>query len=154
MRNSLDKSLKNLLVVLMAIMVVSTLLQVFARFVSWNIPFTEELTIYAMMWVTLFGSALAFGTGKHIAIDLLGSSLPPEKKWKLSLISESIVILFAVTVLLIGGARFVYISFKLGQISSVMQISKGWVYLAIPISGLITILYNVLNIQQILTERK
>jgi TRAP-type C4-dicarboxylate transport system permease small subunit len=53
----------------MSVMVISTLLQVFARVIDLNIPFTEELTIYAMMWVTMFGSAYTFGLQKQIAID-------------------------------------------------------------------------------------
>lgn len=154
MRNALDKIVANGLVVLMSVMVLSTLLQVFARFVKLNVPFTEELTVYAMMWVTLLGSAYAFGLRKHIAIDILSASLDEKRRWTLTVLTEAIIAGFAVLILLVGGLRFVYITFKLGQVSSVMQIYKGWIYLAVPFSGVLTVLYNCLNIRDALRERK
>ena len=151
MRNKLDKILTGLLVLLMSIMVLSTLLQVLARFLDWNVPFTEEITIYAMMWVTLFGSAYAFGVKKHIAIDALIAVLDEGAKWKLALVIEALVAVFAILVLIVGGATFVFMTFKLGQLSPVIQVPKGWIYLALPTSGVVILIYNLLNIRSILS---
>jgi TRAP-type C4-dicarboxylate transport system permease small subunit len=153
MRRILDNALVAILVVLMSIMVISTLLQVFARFISLNVQFTEELTIYAMMWVTLFGSAYVFGLRKHIAIDLLSESIGKGNQWKLVVLTEIIISLFALLVFLTGGIHFVYLTFKLGQVSSVIQVPKGWIYLAIPMSGVIILIYNFLNIRDALKMR-
>ncbi len=142
-----------MLALLMIIMVFSTLLQVFARMLSLNILFTEELTNYSMMWVTLFGSAYAFGVQKHIAIDALKAVLKKELKWKLEILVELIIALFAVLILILGGSWFVYITFKLGQVSSVIQVPKGWIYLALPVSGVIILVYNALNISDTFKNR-
>lgn len=154
MRSRIDSFLTNLLIILMSVMVLSTLLQVFARFINLNVPFTEELTIYAMMWVTLFGSAYAFGLRKHIAIDALISILDHSLKWKLEIIIELLVAVFAILILILGGSWFTYITFKLGQLSPVIQIPKGWVYLALPVSGLIILVYNMMNIGSVLSKNK
>lgn len=154
MRTRLDAFLTNLLIILMSVMVLSTLLQVFARFINLNVPFTEELTIYAMMWVTLFGSAYAFGLRKHIAIDALISIIDHSLKWKLEIVIELLVAVFAILILILGGSWFTYITFKLGQLSPVIQIPKGWVYLALPVSGLIILVYNMLNIGTVLSKNK
>ncbi|MEQ9296967.1 MAG: TRAP transporter small permease [Cyclobacteriaceae bacterium] len=146
MRKVIDRTLISLLVALMSIMVLSTLIQVFARALSANVLFTEELTIYSMMWVTLFGSAYAFGVKKHISIDILKETLRQDLKWKLEVVVELIVALFAILVLIVGGSWFVFITFKLGQVSSVIQVPKGWIYLALPVSGVIILIYNALNI--------
>jgi len=153
MRPQLDKILMTSLIVLMSIMILSTLLQVGGRLCEINVPFTEELTIYGMMWTTLFGSVYAFGLKQHIAIDVLSNSIKDENRWKLEVVVEVIVMVFAVLVLIMGGIRFVYITFKLGQVSAVMQIPKGWIYLALPLSGLLIIWYNLLNIMQTLKNR-
>lgn len=153
MRNSLNTLLTSILIILMSLMLVCTLLQVFARFVNLNVPFTEELTIYAMMWVTMFGSAYAFGIKKHIAIDVLITVIKDDVRWKLEIIIELLISLFAILIFIIGGGWFVLITFKLGQISPVIQIPKGWIYLAIPASGVIILMYNVLNIKAILTNK-
>lgn len=154
MRNSLNIALTNLLMVLMSVMVLSTLLQVFARLINLSVPFTEELTIYAMMWVTLFGSAYAFGLKKHIAIDALTSILKGSLKWKLEVVVELIVAVFATLILIVGGSWFTYITFRLGQLSRVIQIPKGWVYLALPITGLIILAYTMLNIRETISNSK
>ncbi|MEM6522661.1 MAG: TRAP transporter small permease subunit [Bacteroidota bacterium] len=154
MRNRLDDFLTSLLIILMTIMVLSTLLQVLARYVNWNLPFTEEVTIYAMMWVTLFGSAYAFGLKKHIAIDALIAVLNKDSKWKLEILIEAIIALFAVLILIIGGSWFTFITFKLGQLSPVIQFPKGFVYTSLPVSGIIILLYNVMNVRSILSYNK
>ncbi len=138
----------------MSLMVVSTLLQVLARVIDLNVPFTEELTIYSMMWITLLGSAYTFGLKKHIAIEVLKTSLQPANRWKLELVIELTIVLFAILVLLVGGMRFVLLTFKLGQVSSVMQISKGWIYIVLPVSGLLILCYSFLNIFDLIKTRE
>lgn len=151
-RKTLDRINTSMIAILMVIMVSSALLQVFSRVLDINAPFTEELTIYAMMWVTFFGSAYAFGLKKHIAIDLLSSYLSDSYKLKLQIIIEIIILLFAFLILIWGGSRLVWITFKLGQVSSVMNLPKGWVYLVLPITGTFTAIYGYLNIHQILNK--
>ncbi|MEM6830566.1 MAG: TRAP transporter small permease subunit [Bacteroidota bacterium] len=153
MRKLFDRALSYLLVILTVVMVSSTLLQVVARYIDLNVQFTEELTIYAMMWLAIFGSAYAFGLKKHIAIDLLSSSLDDSSKWKHSILVELVISVFALLVLIIGGIRLVYITFKLGQVSSIMQVPKGWIYLSLPISGIFILCYNALNILDTLKKR-
>jgi len=151
-RKTLDRINTTMIMGLMLVMVLSALLQVFSRIVDLNTPFTEELTIYSMIWVTLFGSAYAFGVKKHISIDLLSPSLSHGNRIRLKILIEGIILLFAFLILIYGGSRFVWITFKLGQVSSVMHVPKGWVYLVLPLSGIITVLYGVLNIREILKQ--
>ncbi len=146
MRKVLDKINRSLLIVLSILMVLSALLQVFARTIDLNAQFTEELTIFSIILFTLIWSDYAFGIKKHIAIDILSSSLGAENQKRLAVFIEVVIILFTVLILLIGGGRFVWITFKLGQVSAVMHIPKGWIYLALPVSGLIILFYSILNI--------
>ncbi len=146
MRKLLDKISVTLLMALMTIMVLSALLQVFSRVLSISAPFTEELTIYSMMWVTLFGSAYAFGIKKHISIDVLETQVSEENAHKLRIAIESVVLVFTLLILIFGGIRFSWITAKLGQVSAVMHLPKWYVYMALPLSGLITIAYCILNI--------
>ena len=48
--------------------------------------------------------------------------------------------------MVIGGLRYVYLTFTLGQISPALQIPMGFVYLVIPLSGLLVIYYKWLAI--------
>jgi TRAP-type C4-dicarboxylate transport system permease small subunit len=44
-------------------------------------------------------------------------------------------------VMITGGIRLVYISFHLGQTSSAMQLSLGYIYLVLPLSGSLILYY-------------
>ena len=41
---------------------------------------------------------------------------------------------------------------SMGQSSSSLQIPMGYIYLALPLSGVVTIVYNILNISDIVKE--
>jgi TRAP-type C4-dicarboxylate transport system permease small subunit len=42
----------------------------------------------------------------------------------------------------VGGVRLVYISFALEQMSAALRVSLGFVYLVVPISGLLIMFYT------------
>jgi len=54
----------------------------------------------------------------------------------------ALIMLFALLVLVIGGSRLVYITFILGQKSPALQVPLAWVYMVLPISGLLIIFYK------------
>ena len=56
------------------------------------------------------------------------------------------MILFALFVLVIGGIRLVNITLTLNQISPTLGIPMGYVYLVLPITGLLMIYYSLVFI--------
>ena len=131
--------------VLMAAMVLNVLWQVFTRFVLRHpSSFTEELARYMMIWVGLLGSAYAAGKKSHLALDLITAHLHGARKRASELFAHAVVLLFALTVLVGGGGRLVYIQLSLGQQSAALQMKLGYVYLAVPLAGLFIVFYSVL----------
>ena len=61
---------------------------------------------------------------------------------------HSIVILFALFVLVIGGVRLVNITLTLNQISPALGIPMGYVYLVLPLTGILMIYYSLVFIVQ------
>jgi TRAP-type C4-dicarboxylate transport system permease small subunit len=124
----------------MVIMVLNVLWQVFSRYVLNNPSgFTDELAGFLMIWVGLLGAAYASGKGLHLAIDVLRESNINSKF--LDRIIPVLIILFAVGVLVIGGGRLVYLTLYLEQYSANLKIPVGYVYLALPLSGLLITYY-------------
>lgn len=147
LRQKIDKILGTVLVTIMAAMVVNVLWQVFTRFVLNNpSSFTDELSRYLMIWVGILGAAYISGRRMHVAIDLLPTKLNKEGQIKLKIIANSIIILFCLFALIIGGGRLVYITYILGQYSPALQIPIALVYLVIPLSGLLIIYYKISDI--------
>jgi len=145
LREKINYWLGQILVVIMAVMVINVLLQVAARFLNISMPFTEELAGYLLIWVGLLGASYATGKNLHLAIDLLPRKSSEATQKRLNIIINVLVFLFALTTMVIGGIRLVYITLSLEQTSPVMEIPKGFVYLVLPISGLLIMLFSVLN---------
>jgi TRAP-type C4-dicarboxylate transport system permease small subunit len=138
-----------MVVVVMAVLVLDVLWQVFTRFVLRDpSSYTEELARYLMIWVGLLGASYAAGKRMHLAVDLLPTRLTGRRKIYLELVIEGFTILFATAVMVIGGARLVWVMLYLGQTSPSLQISLGYVYLVVPLSGLLITFYAVFSISE------
>lgn len=148
LRETLNSVLGTVLVILMASMVINVLLQVFARYLSISMPFTEELAGFLLMWVGLLGASYATGKRLHLAIDLMPRKATLGNQKKFNVIVNALVFLFALSVMVIGGARLVYIALTLNQTSPVMEIPKGFIYTVLPISGLLIMVYSILNLRE------
>lgn len=144
MKKSLDKILGAGLVTLMTIMVIAVLWQVFSRYVMQSpSSVTEELARYLLIWIGILGAAYAAGQQDHLAINLLEEKLNKENKKRLRIIIDVLIIFFCVTVLIIGGGNLVYVNYELGQSSAALEIPLYIVYLVVPLSGFLVIIYKV-----------
>lgn len=155
LRKKIDKILSVFLVFIMAILVLDVLWQVASRYLL-NSPssFTDELAGFLLIWVGLFGAAYGTGTKIHLAIDLLPSKLSFNRRKYLEVIINSLIAIFALVVFVIGGTWLVYTRFYLGQISAALEIPMGYVYLVLPVSGLLIIFYAVSNTLLFFEDRK
>ena len=145
-RRVVDHALEWLLVTLMSVMVVNVLWQVATRFLLRNpSSFTEEIARYLLVWVGVLGGAYAVGKRIHLAIDLLPSKLEGRRKAMLELFIEGCIFVFAALVLVFGGTGLVWLTLDLGQTSAALQIPLGFVYLVLPLSGLLMMFYSGLH---------
>lgn len=148
MRKIIDRCLETILIFLMAFLVLDVLWQVTSRYVLTSpSSITDELAGFLLIWVGLLGAAYVSGCNEHLAIDLLLQRLKdPVARRRLQVYIHLMVCLFAVTVLVIGGSWLVYTRFYLSVTSASLQINLGYVYLVLPISGVLTAYYTLDNI--------
>lgn len=155
----LDRLLATFCVMLCIGLVMSVVWQVFSRYVL-NAPsaFTDETARFLFIWVGLVGAAYGLGKKKHLAIDLLLMKLEttPKKHALLQLFINLISIFFIVIVMCYGGMRLVLDTIEAGQISPVLGIQMGFVYLALPVSGVFMLIFLardlVTGIRQLSTQ--
>lgn len=144
LRQRIDKILGIVLMVIMATMVLNVIWQVGTRYLSGSpSSFTDELARYLMIWIGILGAAYVSGRNNHVAITLLPSKLSEAKQKILKGIVDLIVMAFALVVFVMGGIRLVYVNFVLGQESPALQIPLAYVYLVIPISGILIIYFKI-----------
>jgi len=133
-----------LLILLMAALVLDVVWQVLARYLMKSpSSFTDELARFLLIWVGLFGSAYALGKKRHLAIDLFVNRLKGRNRSMAGNFIRIMMILFIVPVLVVGGSRLVWITLTLKQVSASLAIPLGIVYLALPLSGILMVIFVV-----------
>lgn len=141
-KKTVDKLLELALIILMGANVLNVLWQVFTRFVSRDpSSFTEELARYLLIWVGLLGASYAAGKKMHLAIDVVLQGLRNKTKIWTEIVIQVFIFLFSFFVMVVGGLRLVTITLTLNQISAALRIKLGYVYLILPISGLLIVFY-------------
>lgn len=144
MRDRLNKTLEWIVVALLSVMLFSVLWGVLTRYIfADQSPWTDELARFMLIWVSIFGATYVSGKNAHITIDLLPASMPQQTKLRLEMVTGIIISLFVFFVFLIGGLRYIYISFKLGQTSAALDIPMGYVYLVLPAAGIMIIYFRI-----------
>lgn len=143
----LNRVLEVFLVILMSVLVVDVLWQVFSRYLlSSPSSFTDELAGFLLIWVGVLGAAYVAGRKEHLAIDILVQKSPPARQRRLQFIIHALILLFALFVMVIGGTSLVYTRFVLEVKSAALQLPLGYVYIVLPLSGMIIIYYEILHI--------
>jgi TRAP-type C4-dicarboxylate transport system permease small subunit len=153
-RDKIDQVLGNVLALFMAIMTIDVLWGVFTRYAmgsqaSWS----EELARFLLVWIGILGAAYAAGKQLHLSIDLLKPSLNDNNKHKLQIVINLIIVIFALTVMVIGGLRLMYITFVLGQLSPALRIPMYLVYGVVPLSGALIIYYKLADLKKLRMTR-
>lgn len=151
----LDKIVSWMLITLMGLMVLNVSWQVLSRYVVQNpSSFTDELSRYMLVWLGMLGAAYVAGQNQHLAIDILPNKLSGKPKMKLLVLINSLVLLFALIAMVLGGSNLVYITYILEQKSATLQIPLAYIYTIIPISGLLVVYYQIFQISIHLKSNK
>lgn len=155
LRAHIDIILEVFLVIIMSLLVVDVVWQVASRYVFSNpSSFTDELAGFLLIWVGMAGAAYVKGKNEHLAIDILHTKLSLLKRTRLLIFINFLIVVFCLTIMVLGGIWLVYTRFVLGQISAAMQIPIGYVYMIVPISGLLMSYYAIDDIRLLNKELK
>lgn len=151
MRKAKEMLDKVMLVLAGSAIIIMTLLstwQVIARYIL-NNPSTmsEEVIRYLLIWFTLLAASYVFGKNKHIAILFIRESMPKKIQVFLTYLSQIAVLLTVAVVFIYGGIKITLLTIP--QIAPATGISMGFVYAALPVSGVITLFYTIYNIMTI-----
>lgn len=102
---------------------------------------TEELARLLLVWVGMLASAFAYGEKAHLSIDLMTMKLHKDAR-RIAAVSAGIAcFFFAVYVMIWGGIQLTTERFHAQQVLPALQVSRGWVYLSVPIAGLLISCY-------------
>ncbi|MFC5590076.1 TRAP transporter small permease [Sporosarcina soli] len=150
-KKTLDKVLSDVCVGLLAFMTLITIYQITMRYV-FNSPSTisEDILSYSFVWVSLLGTALVFGQKDHMRLSFFSDKVKGRGQIALSIFSELLILTIAISVFLVGGKAVMGVGAL--QISPTLYISMDWIYIILPISGILILIYSLINIIQSIQE--
>lgn len=143
MVRALDRLLRGLLALLLGTLTVCVFLQVLVRFVFKHpLPWTEEVARLAFVYSIFVGATLAVRERDHISVDFILVILPPGLRRAVRLAGTVLVAVF------LGAMTWQGILFVRAtgvQMTPVLQIPFRYLYVVIPASGALMLLYLVLG---------
>lgn len=154
----LVRLLELVLIVAMGALVIDVLWGVFSRMLTkWGMldkqsSWTEELARYLMIWVGLLGACLAFEKRAHLGVDYFVGKFDPAGRKVLKLGALTVVLAFAAGALIAGGWQLVTRTLELKQMTPTLGIPKGWIYLAVPVSGVFTVIFTLAQMLDVIRE--
>lgn len=145
--------LSRIATILLSVMTFLVLYQVFTRYVL-NSPaaFTEELVRYSLIWTGFIGAAYAFSTREHMSLVLLQESLKPEGRRILMICIDTLILIFAIFIITIGGFKLAMSAQKV--YSALLGIPRSLVYAMAPVSGIFIIIAQLINLYEDVTGIK
>lgn len=144
MRKTIDSILGRLCLVLLSVMLLAVVWQVFARFILQSpSTVTDEISSFSLIWVGLLGAAYATGQHLHLAIDLLPEKMVAKNVKLFDGFVQLSIFTFGFFVMIIGGLRLCQLSFQFEQKSASLGIPLGFVYIVVPLAGILICYFSL-----------
>ncbi len=138
---TISKGVNAIAIVLFTVMVVSCVVQVFARYVLNDSPrWTEELARYTFIWVHFLGATICVRTGSNATITLFRDMLGGVPRRMLEGFITIVTGIVGV-VMVYGGVEMAQRTHK--QLTVGIKMPMSFVYVSAAVFGVITVLYAV-----------
>ena len=152
--NKVTKALEWFMITIFALLVLDVLFQVFSRYIlGTSFTWTEEFARFALIWMTILGASYLNAKREHLSMDFLYDKFSEKNQRKASILIETLVFLFALIVMVIGGLNLVYTTLHLEQLSGTLRIPLGYVYAILPFSGFLIMCFSVYHITNIYSNK-
>ncbi len=137
-----------LCIILFALLVVTTVWQVFSRLVLHSpVTWSEELAKILFVWLSFLGAALVYGERGHMAVEILARRFSEKTERGLAVFTHVVGLVFALVILTWGGWNAAMNAWT--QNLTALPINIGSVYLVMPLAGVIMAVYAVDHIIEI-----
>lgn len=144
--------LRHVVGTMLGVMVITVAIQIGVRFVLPRFgiivaaPWTEELARYLMVWAIFLGAAVATRSGALICMESLPDALPAGLGHAVRTFALLITMAFFGLLVWLGIR---WMQFGFGETSTVMSLQMAWVYAAMPVGAV----FSIVNLAALLVER-
>jgi TRAP-type C4-dicarboxylate transport system permease small subunit len=150
-RTGLDVFLRWFCVILFVVMIALVTWQVIARWTVGGNVWTEVMARIVFIWQALVGAAYVIGEKDDVAMDFLVKRFPAGVVKATEIFAHLVVGAFAVWVMIYGGMK--YVEHTWNDTVQLLPFSQGQVYLVLPVTGALIIIYSLLHIIEIIPKK-
>jgi TRAP-type C4-dicarboxylate transport system permease small subunit len=152
MMQNIDRYLRRIIVFLVCLqgLVIVVLIgtEVFFRYVVGRaLSWPEEVIGLIFVWFTLLGVVLLTQSGEHIEFSFLLNRFGPRVGKVFAIFIQVLIALFSLLMIVYGSSYAMMFRF---ENTPAVGINALWLYLSLPICGLLIFFYSQLNILKIL----
>ena len=150
-RNNIEESAS---AVLLVVMVSISFMNVVTRNIAnLSLAFTEELTVYLFVWMTLLGTALAFKTGSNMVVVFFNQLFPKPARRVIYIFSNLLTVVFF-AVLCYLGILEVRDEIMLGAMTESIYMPLWYFTVSIPVGSALIIFRTVRKAAQVLRDEE
>jgi TRAP-type transport system small permease protein len=152
LRAGFELLLEWVVIVLMVALSAEVTVGVFFRTIGLSLSWYDEIASVMLAWLTFYGSALAALKRAHIGFPGLVNGMPPAWRLAFVLVTEVLVIGFFA---LLGWTGYSVLEvLATDNLVSLPWITVAWTQSVIPISAVLVILAELLNLPQVIREAR
>ena len=101
-------------------------------------PWSEEVSRFCFIWVSMLGASLAVEHRAHFRFDQVTSGLAPRLKSVVETFAAAVVLLVALVLVAMGISLMVL---TMDERSSALNLPIAWVYAAVPVAGVLMVIH-------------
>lgn len=105
-------------------------------------PWSEEVVLTCMIYMTVISAAMAIRRNAHIRMTALDKYIPQNVIKALDIIADVAVMAFAIMLVVKGSAYATGIGGR-GSYTSMPWLSKFWLYVSVPLAGVFMIIFEI-----------
>jgi len=147
----IDKAIKYILVALMVILSFLGVFQVAGRLVGSVPAWTEEAIRFLFIWASCIGAAIGIKEHIHIGIDVVVNLCPFHVRKVIGVLVQVLLIAFDLFIIKYG---FAMVAKTMTQPSPALRLPMSYVYLAVPVMGILGIFYSAIETIRIIREKE
>ena len=129
----IEKLINGICVVALTVQVLAILVMVFGRYFFSYVPMgTEELALFCMVWMSLLSISLSVRDDSHVKMEIIDKVIPAHAVRWVKIFTGVVIMGFAILMCFYGMSLVKLVK---NTMMSAMRISKGWLYLSVPVAG-------------------
>lgn len=130
---------------LLIIMICAVSVQVMGRVLEFQVPVTEEIGTYSLIWMTYIASIAVIIKGEHLTVDLFLNRYKPGQRRVVRVVIDVMLIVFC-GMLMVFGFQLCQNPIIINGRTPALQMSRLYVYLSVPIAMTFATLFAVYDL--------